>query len=497
MKRALIEQLQCPYCGGGFVVSTEVEGDAERLIYGLLRCRCFEFPVVDGILMLSLVKDFRGPKDDLDAYVPLQVAAITYLQKKDAVSLRTWIRRHLPLAAELMEGTRVEPYLSLCARLDALFRPATEQYLRDIGRYEILGRPADKASPWQQLRSSAALLRRTMRRAPAVPADVSRKAELACLQGDDASRFYSPRTNTLSLRMGTLPWQGHVLSLRCGHGVFENLLRTLQLQPERVSVDDNLLDLLITRRYADNSGSFVLHELRYPLPFRDGAFDGVFSSNCLPKIPTQKTFVEQAIRVAAPSGWTFFDGISNLGSASMRVDPDRAGGFCQNFFQRLEDYVSLFRECAGPQRQVGIDVPRPTAEYRDSGRWMFESGEIDERLRAHEAAELSALVVDPRHFRGFVPAAPLGAMAPARLGISPAFEPAERRTDELRFHRRSQFARLNAALASRHFAGYPERLSFKLAQVRDPSFLFEQFCVGNLVFLPQSFDRESATLVGK
>src|ERR1043166_703409 len=104
MKRALIADLQCPYWGGKFEISSESEGDAERLSYGLLRCRCFEFPVVDGVLLLSLAKGYGGPEEELQPYAPLQVAAITYLQKKDVDGLRAWLRRHLPLAAELLDG---------------------------------------------------------------------------------------------------------------------------------------------------------------------------------------------------------------------------------------------------------------------------------------------------------------------------------------------------------------------------------------------------------
>src|ERR1043165_6056425 len=129
MKRALIADLKCPYCGGGFQISSEAEGDAERLGYGLLRCRCFEFPVVDGVLLLSLAKGYGGPEEELQPYAPLQVAAITYLQKKDVAGLRGWLRRHLPLAAELLDGGPEQPYLTYSARLGAALDPEVDRYL--------------------------------------------------------------------------------------------------------------------------------------------------------------------------------------------------------------------------------------------------------------------------------------------------------------------------------------------------------------------------------
>src|SRR5262249_43025744 len=154
-------------------------------------------------------------------------------------------------------------------------------------------------------------------------------------------------------------------------------------------------------------------------------------------------------------------GIWNLESGVVRVNPERHYRYCQNFFSRLEDYVSLFRECAGAQHQVGIDVPRPTVEYRDTGRWMFEPGEIDARLRLREALELSALVVDPKHFHGFVPTATPQALVAERLSVSPIFKADGRSGDEIRYVRRPQFAKVDAVIASKRFAGYPERLSLK------------------------------------
>ena len=494
MKRALICELRCPYCGGGFEIASESQADAERLRYGLLRCRCFEFPVVDGILLLSLA-NASGGLEPLQPYVALLAAAVMHLQKNDVAGLRDWMRRHMPLAAELLDGGPEQPYLAFAARLGAELAPRIHQHLQELGRYEVLGTHVTAPPARQSLRGSLAALRRLVGGAiEAVPARASRSGEIAQLQDPQAAKFYAPRTNALALRLGSLPWNGRVLSLRCGHGVVENLLRALDLGPELVSIDDQLLNLLIARRYANRSGSYILHDLHCPLPFRDELFDGVFAAG-LPEIPTQKTCAEQAVRVTAATGWTFFDRIWNLESGVVRVNGERHDRFCQNFFARLEDYIDFFRECAGPTRQIGIDVPRATAEYRDSGRWMFEPGEIDARLKLREALELSALIVDPRHFAGFAPAAPLKAMTPQRLSISPAFKLADRAGEDIRYERRAQFARFDAAPVARHFAGYPERLNLKTTQFADAGYLFEQFCAAHVVFMPPAFDRETALLI--
>ena len=496
MKRALLEIMQCPYCNGRFDISLEVEGDTERVTYGLLRCRCFEFPILDGILLLSLAKGYGGPEEDIQPYVALQVAAITYLQKRDVAGLRAWIRKHVPLAAELLDGGPEQPYLTFSARVAATLDPQVEKYLQDVSRFEVLGHAAvPPPSPTQRVKQSLRKVRRTLRK-PADPAALHprRPQEIARLHDYYATRFYSPRANALALRLGSLPFGARVLSLCCGHGVFENLLRALEIKTEPVSVDGQLINLLVTRRFANRSGSFILHDVQFPLPFRDGAFDSVFSSTCLPEIPAQKTFVSEQIRCTSPSGWTFFDGIWNLESGVVRINPERHYRFAQNFFARLEDYVSFFHECAGTQRQIGIDMPRATADYRDSGRWMFEPGEIDARLRLREALELSALIVDPRQFTGFAVSSPFAAMKADKLSVSPAYKLEDKVGADLHFTRRLQFATFDAVLASKRFAGYPERLNLKGQQLSDPAFLFEQFCAATMVFLPNAFDRESKPL---
>src|SRR5947208_13774708 len=107
----------CPYCGGPFTVTRPVDADDERVRYGLVECRCFAFPVVDGILLLSLSKGYGGAEERLQPYVPLQVAAIRCLERDDVPGLRTWIRRHAPLAADLIEGTD-ETYVRFASRVD-------------------------------------------------------------------------------------------------------------------------------------------------------------------------------------------------------------------------------------------------------------------------------------------------------------------------------------------------------------------------------------------
>ena len=497
MKRGLINDMRCPYCGGAFEISADVRGDAERLEYGLLRCRCFEFPIVDGVLLLSLAKGYGGPEDEMFPYVPLQVASIEYIRNHDISGLHAWIGRHIPDIVPLLGESvgEVEPYLSLSGRLGVDVAPIVDHYLHEMGRFEVVGIP-EATSVRARLSNARRAVRTARTKARSSGVDTTeRTIELSRLRDYYAARYFSPRANMLALRLAWLPASssGRILSLCCGHGVFENVIRGSGLTPDLVSVDAQMVNLLITRRYANSSGSFILHDLQFPLPFVDGMFDGVFSSTCLPEIPAQKTFVEQALRATAPTGWTFFDGIWNEEYPGYkRIDPTRHYRFCQNLFGTLEDYVDMFRECAGPQRSVAVDLPRPTRQYCETAGWTVDPDEVDTRLARREALELSALVFDAGQFPGFVQPAPLASMQRARLSVSPVFE--VNFNGQIKLERRDEVRDLDTQVQQGVTTPFPERLALSVDDLADPAFLLDQFCQGNVVFLPPHFDRDTVPL---
>ena len=382
MQRRLLEEMVCPYCGGPFTVTRPVDADDERVRYGLVECRCFAFPVVDGILLLSLAKGYGGAEEALQPYVPMQVAAIRHLQADDVEGLRAWIRRHAPLVADLIDGSD-ETYLGFWARLSRELSLHVDAYLDDYGKYEVVGTPKP---------SVAASLRRRMK--PAQRSGLPTPADFY------PARFSSPRVNALALQHRAFPPAGRILSLCCGHGVFENLLRATGHRGATVSIDGQLLNLLVTRRFAAHDGNYICHDVQFPLPFASGTFDGVFCSTCLPEIPSQKAFATEAIRVTSSAGWTVFDTIWNADVVGAeRVDPQRHYRFAQNFFADLADYVPMFEACAGPDRRVGIDVPDAPAAYLEGPRWQFgpDAQKTLAPLVEEKAAELQA--VSHVHYR--------------------------------------------------------------------------------------------------
>jgi hypothetical protein len=469
----LLEQMVCPYCGGDFRIRRSVDGDDTRLRYGLVACRCFVFPVVDGILLLSLAKGYGGAEEALQPYVPLQVAAVTSLERGDVAGLQGWMRRHAPLAAQLIDGTDA-PYLTFAARVEQALEPEVRRFLAEQGKYDVVGH----AAPSRLATLKAAVRRRLT---PAEDGQIF-PGPLDYY----ASRFFSPRVNALALQLDALPSTPRLLSLCCGHGVFENLLRVARDGTDVVSVDGQFLNLLVARRYARHDGTYLCHDLQFPLPFRDGAFDGVFSSTCLPEIPTQRTFVTEAIRVTSGSGWTAFDSIWNSEIGAPRIDPQRHYRFCQNFFASLDEYVPMFEACAGDQHRVGIDVPAHPTAYLAGPRWAFDA-ERAAVLAARADPEISVLVLGPS-FAGFVEPHRGWLQAP-HLAASPAFDAAARE-GRIELRRRPAFEELNAIFAPHGFA-YPETATVDLGRVDDRAYLADLFTAGLVSVVPPDFTGET------
>jgi SAM-dependent methyltransferase len=458
-------------------LNREVEADVERIRYGLLACRCFEFPIVDGILLLSLSKGYGGAEEELQPYVPLQIAAIKHLQRSDVNGLRTWIARHMPLAAALMEG-HFGSYLEFRAASDAQLDLAAVRYL---AHYEALG----MGPPRQRLRKLAGRVYHCLRGAarPTVGQPL--------LDDFYTARFFAPRVNALALELEELPLDGRLLSLCCGNGVYENLLLSLGGQRALVSIDGQFLNLLCTRRFISPGGVYICHDLQFPLPFVDGAFDGVFSSTCLPEIPAQLTFAREAIRATAETGWTFFDTIWDM-TASQRVDESRHYRFCQNHFTQLEDYLDFFTECAGPDRRIALDVPDLPARYLDAPRWITERSAMLQAVRAKTDKFISVLVTRPSRFRGFRHAARQWLSAET-LAVSPVFDLASS-DGALKLMRKPGFSKLAIGFAPKSFMGYPETLSLERARLSEPDYRLEQFCASVFVPLPRQFARDTQSL---
>jgi hypothetical protein len=447
-------------------VSKAIESDADRVRWGLARCGCFTFPIVDGVLLLSLAKGYGGSEEVLQPYTPLQVAALEFLQADNLPALREWIDRHVPLLARLI---RPEPlaYLDFMRDLNGRLYQEVERDLHAWGRWEVLGRRASYrrqpsarkaiAATW----AGATWLGLRARWAPAV------------FESFYVARFVTPQLEELRLRLRPLPFDGPLLSIACGHGPFELLVQARQPATDIVSVDGQLLNLFVTRRFVNPEGDYICHDVQFPMPFADGAFAGVFSSSCLIEIPTQASFVRESVRVTSPSGWTVFDAVGP--EPDTRVTPTRFYRVCQNSLDSLPEYLRLLRECAS-----GRPLQMTTAT--SAGPWNRDAAVLTGLRMASFAVTRLPLdaTVSP------------GTLTPgerARLHVNPKFEVRDEKTrlvgrlrpDQLRQRRRHPD--LVSAL--------PEEITIEKQRLSDAAFVADLCRKGVLVLLPDDFGTDA------
>jgi hypothetical protein len=453
--------LICPYCLTPFTVAKAVESDPDRVRWGLARCGCFTFPIVDGVLLLSLAKGYGGSEEVLQPYTPLQVAALEFLNADNLPALREWIDRHVPLLARLI---RPQPlaYLDFMRDLNGRLYREVERDLYAWGRWEVLGRQASYrrqpsarkalAATW----AGAAWLGLRARWAPPV------------FDSFYVARFVTPQLDELRRRLRPLPFEGPLLSIACGHGPFELLVKSRQPAAEIVSVDGQLLNLFVTRRFVNPEGDYICHDVQFPLPFFDGAFAGAFSSSCLIEIPTQASFAREAVRVTSSSGWTVFDAVGP--EPDTRVTPTRFYRVCQNSLGSLGEYLGLLRQCAS-----GRPVHMTTGT--GVGPWT-RSADVLAGLR------MATFAVTPQSLDD----AGQAVLTPgerARLHVNPKFDVRNEKTrlvgrlgpEQLRQQRR------HPDLVST----LPEEIAIEKEQLSDSGYVADLCRRGVLVFLPDDF----------
>jgi hypothetical protein len=460
--------MRCPYCNGAFRVRARVVVDGDAIRYGLIECRCFTFPIIDGVLLLSLAKGYGGSEEALQPYVPIQVAAIGHLEAGDVPGLLRWIRAHAPLVADFIEPVDTGTYLECAAELHDRAEASRRQFLAEAHEFEVIGSPPEQPAGRGLLRRPRPHAERT---APESLIDQLRNFYVA--------RFVGPRQTSLALMLATLRRPRRLLSLCCGHGVVENIVRNWGL--DVVSVDGQLLNLLITRRYSSGAGSFICHDVQFPLPFPAGEFDGVVSSTCLPEIPAQRSFATEAIRVTNDDGWTLFDSVWNTEIGVERVDAGRHYRFCQNFVEPLDEYVTFFDECGGDDHEAALDVSGVPADYLAGERWSF--GDTRHQSLADRSEHILNFLVVRRGSRPFH-LADLAWLDAERLSVCPAYA-VQAGDGSLALDLRSGFDDLLPHFAPDSFAY--DSTSTIAPSALDHDRLVQHLVRGHLALLPANF----------
>jgi len=255
--------MSCPFCGGAFVIEAE-SGATEYVTYGVLRCPCEQYPIVEGIPVLK-----KG----------LPSEAVGYIHKGDYVSgLMT-----------LLAGEMQRPQNSSRSRV---VRLASRLYARAGGK----GRECEA-----KRRQSEKILK-------LLAGSVERKLsvrELLTAVGIKPAfatylyyKFGQPRHLVgLSLCQIATDSSGLVLDLGCGAGHVTRSIQARCAGQTVVGIDALLGLLLCAKRLIAPDGEYICCSAEHPLPFRDDSFSQIFSFDALHYVQGKRLCIAELKRL--------------------------------------------------------------------------------------------------------------------------------------------------------------------------------------------------------
>jgi SAM-dependent methyltransferase len=257
---ALVASLHCPYCGSDLeqvlqVRVPEHSGSASHALYGVLRCACSTYPLIEGIPILQRIAGLDGVVE----YVKRKETRLALLHAMNVFRV-TWAHRtrwHQALFYLNCRRLVAGPHLRFEDAIGLVRKP------KGFGDY-LFHRYAN----------------------PSFLVDVALLPALGA--------FLSHRP------------QGRVLDLACGAGHSSFLMRRWFPDASIVSVDQDFVSLYLAKRFLAPEAEYVCTDVEVPSPFPDNSFDAVHCLDAFHYLRAKQAIVAELRRVAkADALWLF------------------------------------------------------------------------------------------------------------------------------------------------------------------------------------------------
>jgi SAM-dependent methyltransferase len=277
ISRDLIAELHCPYCGSSLREELRVSDSSAGLLYGVLRCECERYPVVEGILILR----------------PVPGKLIQLLERRDTEgALRSTLYDLIPENARTRNRRRIEglsrirvPFASHLARRDAdrFWNVLTdrEASFQEILRYVRADIYADY------------LIQRY-----ANPSFFVALGALSVLEELESVKV----PVAVSAGQAATPRSPRVLDMACGTAHTCFLMQVLFPDIAVVAADHDFINLYLARRFMAPGATYMCIDGEAPLPFADDSFDAVFCLDAIHYIRSKKALGIEMTRVLTPDG---------------------------------------------------------------------------------------------------------------------------------------------------------------------------------------------------
>ncbi len=295
LNTVFIQELHCPYCASSLAIEQVIESWANHIEHGIVRCGCYRYPIIDGILIL---KQQSGPADTHDARVAHLMAS-----KIDEARYRA-MHVDAPLASSPGRWHRA---LQHAAARGIPFASALTRLQSGRANRAGPGRDSTFAELLEMLRPG--LYARYLYHRYANNSFLASVAPL-CLLGD--------------LNAGQ-----RVLELTCGIGHSAFLMHVLFPQLQLVVTDHDYVNLWIARRYFVPDAQLVCLDAEAPLPFADHFFDAVFCLDGFHYLRSKVALTRELDRVTEHAALWLFPHLHNAHAENFNpgipLSPDQYG----------------------------------------------------------------------------------------------------------------------------------------------------------------------------
>ncbi len=463
MNLELIGRMRCPYCTGCFTLSKENKSAGDRILYGLIECHCFEFPIVDGVLLLSLTKGYGGSEDKLIPYEPFMAAAIQYIKEDDLPGFEAWIKEKSPILSKLLFDNTLS-YTEFNVEYSRDYNTHNIEFLEEqVNEYKVVGEKRGEGVPVNK--SGQSLYPQ------------SYEDMILCKLGRGGNyyvkRYFDPSVSvTRNFLLNNMP-DDYLLSLCIGQGILENIAADHFSSDKLISMDAQLINLFIVKRFVHQEGLYICHNLYFPLPFANDEISATFTSTCLPELVNQANVMREISRVTRKSGWAYIEHIWK--GKELRFAAGRFYRYLQNQFESFDQYLELLHNTCDSNAAF-------LSMYQYDG---YKLAELDDFVPMSECASIEAntpdlvsvLLTDQvrKIGRSLVP---LAESEIRRLRISPMFDS----TREGKLLR----GRIKDIRKDYMHRSLPTEFEVDLTKLDDGSYLNTLYEAGVLVLLPET-----------
>jgi SAM-dependent methyltransferase len=253
MKLDSLILLKCPFCGGDLDILQIMDICKDDIIYGILRCNCSNYSIVDGILNLQL--------DPLNEHI---IKLIQAKKGNEALNLLLWrySEYFYKFILPRTPSRNIKPLFTEIVQNIAKYK--SKKFFLDISFCNLLGKSNY---------------------------DIYLK-----------HRFSSETFWSIYSFLPLLRGKNKILDICCGAGHSSFVISSHINPTYHFSIDGSFNNLYYNRKYFSKNSQLICMDINYSLPFKDNNFDAIFMLDAFHYINARASLAKEIERLLAYQG---------------------------------------------------------------------------------------------------------------------------------------------------------------------------------------------------